>query len=215
MGTTGTHTEFAEIASEQHDQTGTSGIGSRQEERMETGGPPSTNRTADGSAVAEVPEWVTLDDDEEIIWIATPSRWTYVGVILSAVLGSIVALVIAFNGSVDVYVGPLPFDYLLLYVLPIAATPTLLYEIESRNTKYVLTTKQVWYKSGILTEYTNPIRLENVTTIEYDQTYKERLCSVGDIYVSTAGTGGYDMVLQKIPDPAPKSSLIMEYQDRQ
>jgi uncharacterized membrane protein YdbT with pleckstrin-like domain len=94
------------------------------------------------------------------------------------------------------------------------AGPTLLYEIESRNTKYVLTNKQLWYKSGIVTVYTNPIRLDNVTTIEYDQSFRERTFSMGDVYVSTAGSSGYDMVLDNIPDPARKCSEIMQYQSR-
>jgi uncharacterized membrane protein YdbT with pleckstrin-like domain len=66
-----------------------------------------------------------------------------------------------------------------------------------------------------VSEYTNPIRLKNIETIEYDQGFVERLFSYGDIYVSTAGSTGYDMVLAETPGPASRSSDIMEYQDRE
>jgi hypothetical protein len=173
-----------------------------------------TDRTRRGSA-DEIPEWITLEDDEEVIWISGPSRWTYVDTLTSALIGSFVVLYFVFNGSIDFRLGPVPIDYLLLYLVPAMVMPTILSEIESRNVTYVLTNEQLWYKYGLISNFTNPIQLTNVTTIEYGQSYKERLWSVGHVYVSTAGSHGYDMILEDLPKPRQKSAEIMQHQERQ
>jgi membrane protein YdbS with pleckstrin-like domain len=177
--------------------------------------PDDFTRQDDSNAESapETPDWITLESGEELVWISGPSRWTYVGLLASTVIISLVVAVIVFNGRVDVWIGPVPIDYLLLYVVFALAVPTALKEIRHQKTTYLLTSKQLWYKSGIITVYTEQIQLHNVETIEYDQSFRDRALSIGDIYVSTAGSRDYDMILEEISDPAQKCSDVMLHQD--
>jgi uncharacterized membrane protein YdbT with pleckstrin-like domain len=119
-------------------------------------------------------DWLTLDEDEQILWSGQPHFY-------SIVPGLVVGLVFA----------------VVLIGLPIIAQSYLYRE----TTEYVLTSKALYRKRGILSRDVQKIEFEKIQNTSYSQGALGRYVGYGDVEISTAGGSGVEMKFGSVPEP--------------
>lgn len=126
-------------------------------------------------------EWLTLDADEEVLWSSRAHRYS----LYTNLAAGVVLLV--FLVGVFVIVGSW-----LTY----------------RNTNYVVTTKRIYAKRGILSRNVQTVDFGKVQNINYTQTALGTQFGYGNVEISTAGSSGAEITFRSIPDPADVQELI-------
>lgn len=153
-----------------------------------------------------VPTWVTLTPEERVIWKGHPSLWL-VGWLIIVSLG-IIAI------GIGVYVffeGILRF----LSVIPIAIGVLIMGRayLSHKSVYYVLTTQEVYKKSGLFSRSVMNIRLDRIQNTSFTQSFLERFMKYGTIEIDTAGTGGTELILYAVSNPKHVNGLITEQLD--
>ena len=155
----------------------------------------------------EVPEWVTLTEGEGIRWEGHPS--------LRLVLPSIViGLVIAIAGVALVFVVPEPsLQWLPLVGVPIGIAIIGWAYVSQRSTHYIITSEEVYRKTGIVNRNVAQVRLDRVQNTTYEQSVLERLFSYGHITIYTAGSDTMDVSFDGVSDPQRVNQALTEALD--
>jgi membrane protein YdbS with pleckstrin-like domain len=128
------------------------------------------------SSVENRPEWVSLDDDEEIIWTGEPSVATLYGTVVTGL-----ALLVVVIGLL-VLLG-VPFSYLRI-----------------KNTDYVVTQKALYAKSGVFSTNIETVDLDRIQNTEFRQSFWGTQFDYGELLISTAGSGGAEITFDGIAD---------------
>jgi len=126
-------------------------------------------------------EWLTLDDDEELLWSSRPHKYSLVP-----------ALVVGIPLS------------LVLVGIPIIVGAYLNY----KNTNYVVTDAGLYKKTGVLSRDVQKIGFDKVQNTSYSQSAVGSYFGYGNVDVSTAGSGGVEMRFRSVPDPASVQELV-------
>jgi membrane protein YdbS with pleckstrin-like domain len=136
----------------------------------------------ESAATAEVDlDWLTLDDGEEVLWASTPHKSSLVPALAVGI--------------------PLSF---VLIGLPIIASAYLSFT----NTNYVVTTRGLYRKRGILSRDVKQIGFDKVQNISYSQSAVGSRLGYGTVEISTAGSSGVELRFRSIPTPAEIQELI-------
>ena len=126
-------------------------------------------------------DWLTIEDDEELLWSSRPHR----------------------SSLVPAFVVGVPLS-LVLIGIPIVVGAYLAH----RNTHYVVTDQGLYRKTGVLSRDVQKIGFEKVQNTSYSQSAVGSYFGYGDVDVSTAGSGGVEMRFRSVPDPADVQRLI-------
>lgn len=126
-------------------------------------------------------EWLTLDEDEELLWSSRPHK----------------------SSLVPAFVVGIPLS-LVLIGIPILIGAYLTY----KNTNYAITTGGLYKKTGILSRDVKKVSFEKVQNTSYSQTATGSYFGYGNVDISTAGSSGVEMRFRSIPDPAGVQQLI-------
>jgi uncharacterized membrane protein YdbT with pleckstrin-like domain len=126
-------------------------------------------------------DWLTLDEDEEIVWSGKPHE----------------------SSLIPALVVGVPLSILLVGVFIIAAA-----YFQRENTEYVVTTDALYRKSGILSRSVQRVDFEKVQNTSYSQGFFGQQFGYGNIEVSTAGGAGVEMAFQSVPDPKDVQELV-------
>ena len=142
-----------------------------------------TDPPADGAhPTADVDlSWLTLDDGEEVLWASTPHKSSLVP---SLAIG-------------------IPLSFVLIGI-PIVVSAYLTYT----NTNYVVTSRGLYRKRGILSRDVKQIGFDKVQNISYTQTAVGAQLGYGTVEISTAGSSGVELRFRNIPTPAEIQELI-------
>lgn len=132
-------------------------------------------------------EWLTLDDEEDVVWSDTPHPASIVP-----------ALIIG-----------LPLSLVLVGV-PIVVSAYL----SLRNTHYVVTTSGLYRKSGILSRDVQKIGFDKVQNTSYSQGILGSYLGFGNVDVSTAGGSGVEMQFQSVENPREVAELVNRHVKR-
>ncbi len=120
-------------------------------------------------------DWLTLDDDEEILWEGEISQKSMYGA----------------------YAVGVPLILLLgLGLLIIAGS-----YLTIRHTDYVITNKGVYKKTGILSRSVTEIEYEKIQNTSYSAGPVGRYFGYGTVDISTAGGSGVEMSLRDVDEP--------------
>ncbi|ELZ26460.1 hypothetical protein C474_19969 [Halogeometricum pallidum JCM 14848] len=126
-------------------------------------------------------DWLTLDDDEEVVWSDTPHPASIVPALA---------------------VG-LPLS-LVLVGIPIVASAYL----SLRNTHYVVTTSGLYRKSGILSRDVQKVGFDKVQNTSYSQGILGSYVGFGNVDISTAGGSGIEMRFGSVENPREVAELV-------
>lgn len=120
-------------------------------------------------------DWLTLGDDEEILWEGEISQKSMIG---AYVIGVPLILVLGLG---------------LLIIVPSYLT--------IKHTDYVITNKGVYKKTGILSRSVTEIEYEKIQNTSFSAGPMGRYFGYGDVDISTAGGSGVEMKLRAVEDP--------------
>jgi len=119
-------------------------------------------------------DWLTLDDDEEVVWSGKPHKSSLIPALIVGVPLSIILVGLLIIGSAYLY---------------------------RENTRYVVTTDALYRKSGVLSRDVQRIDFGKVQNTSYSQGFFGTRFGYGNVDVSTAGGSGVEMQFQSVPDP--------------
>ncbi|MFW6436076.1 MAG: PH domain-containing protein [Halococcoides sp.] len=129
--------------------------------------------TADTEEAASF-DWLTLDEDEKVLWVGEPHVASIVpalavGVVLSIVLIGIPIIVAAYLGR--------------------------------QNTVFLMTTDGLYHKKGILSRDVQKIGFEKIQNISFSQGALGASIGYGTVDISTAGGSGVEMQFRGVEEP--------------
>lgn len=119
-------------------------------------------------------DWLTLDEDESIIWSAKPHE----------------------SSLIPALVMGIPLSIVLVGLFIIAGA-----YFHRENTRYVVTTDALYKKTGILSRDVQRIDLGKVQNTSYSQGFFGAQFGYGTVEISTAGGSGVEMRFRSVPDP--------------
>ncbi|MES3518498.1 MAG: PH domain-containing protein [Natronomonas sp.] len=170
----------------------------------------------------EPPEWVTLTGDESVIWSGGPANVRVAEEVLGEVVLVAAGLWLVFVQPAAIGAVTLPaFGFVPLGIagvgLVVAGVGLLfgiLTYLRFRAIEYLITTKELYVKRGLVSRSVENLRLERVQNNGFEQTVLQRLLGYGHVHVSTAGGGGVELRFKNVPDPGDVNGIITERLDR-
>lgn len=119
-----------------------------------------------------------LHEGETVLFEGRPSwrsilGFYIVGILVSAAIGAVVALVDTTGTGIVVFVVLVALVVLIGYLRRLA-------------TRYVISDERLWIKHGLLSRRTQETRLSRVQNVNTDQSVLERLLRVGTVEFDTA-----------------------------
>jgi uncharacterized membrane protein YdbT with pleckstrin-like domain len=151
--------------------------------------PDTTDGIGDPSSY-EKPEWLSLDPDEEIVWVGEPVKLSLVGT-------AIVGVILTFFLVGIVILLALPFSYLSI-----------------KNTDFVVTTKSLYVKKGVLSTNIETVDIDKIQNTEYNQSFWGKQFDYANIDISTAGSSGAEITFQSIRNARAVRERISELGNR-
>jgi membrane protein YdbS with pleckstrin-like domain len=152
--------------------------GRERSDQQATGGTPTGVESAGGASgmTDDVSEWLSLEHDEETVWVGEPTKLRLVG---TAVTGVILI--------------PFLIGILVLLFLPVTY-------LSLKHTDYVVTNRSLYVKQGVLSTNVESIDLDRIQNTEFTQSFWGKQLGFGTIDVSTAGSSGADISFSGIED---------------
>lgn len=139
-------------------------------------------RMSDSSTIdPETADWLTLDEDEEIVWSGKPHE----------------------SSLIPALVVGLPLSLVLVGLFIIAGS-----YLQRENTQYVVTTDGLYKKTGILSRDVQRIDFGKVQNTSYSQGFFGSRFGYGNVDISTAGGSGIEMQFRSVPEPREVQELI-------
>lgn len=157
--------------------------------------------------------WVSLDPDEEILIHDHPSKWILADEIIMGVALIGVALIVALREPVpleSLSVAGIPGKIVLVSSAVVVALATIgIASLARVKTVYLITTKQIYWKKGILSYHGDPIDIPDVVDQEAKKNIVEKQLGFGTVTIKTAATAELEgdngdvghLKFRHIPDP--------------
>ena len=142
-------------------------------------------------------DWRWLDTDETIVWEGRPRLTTIAG---SVIVG--LAVLVAAGGFAVTVDPRLAAGGLLGVALPIWAA------LYITRTTYLVTTRAVWVKTGVLGRSVRRVTLSKVQNTAYEQSVRGSLFGYGTVTVEVAG--GDDIDFRRISNPRSVQETITD-----
>ena len=175
-----------------------------------------------GESADQVPDWVTLTDDETVVWRGGPSTARVVQELLGETLLVVVGIAVVAVGSgavaaVDpptLSAVPLGLVGIGLAVVLLGVVLGVVTYLRFRAIVYLITTSELYRKRGLFSRSVRNLRLERVQDSGFRQSAVQRLLGYGTVHVSTAGGGGVELRFRDVPDPEAVNGRITRQLDR-
>jgi uncharacterized membrane protein YdbT with pleckstrin-like domain len=158
-------------------------------------------------ALGSTPDWFHISDDENVVWESRPHPVTMGGELPIGIGLALAGFIVAGWSGTD-GVGPLTIFGVLMTVAGgiVAFARYLVWT----NTRYVITSSELYKKRGIVSRDVTQFRLDRVQNISLSQSGIGRLLGYGDLTVYTAGSGDPELVFQRVPQPDRASSRLSD-----
>lgn len=168
--------------------------------------------------MADTPDWVTLTDGEEVVWQGRPTLYHFVGQTIFGVVVAGVGLLVWVVAENVIETGlPLPAEVPggliggFIVLIGIATSGKRL--LEWRSIRYLLTSKEVYRKSGVVSRSVTNLNLNQIQNTTFTQSVTGRLMSHGHVHIETAGSRGTEITFRNVPDPEEVVGYITEELD--
>jgi len=146
----------------------------RTSEAGEPGG-SLTDRAA-AAADSDVSEWLSLEPGEEVVWVGEPTELRMVGTLVTGVV-----------------LIPFLIGILILLFSPLSY-------LGIKHTDYVVTTRSLYVKQGVLSTNIESVDLDRIQNTEFTQSFWGTQLGFGTIEISTAGSSGADISFDDVED---------------
>lgn len=153
--------------------------------------------------MVEDAEWLSLDPGEELVWWGQPRVRRILPAVAKALFWAAVFLAAAVVGPqfAPPDVPPLAVTAGGVLLAVAALGSAVAAYVRTRNVYYVLTDRNVYRKRGVLSTSVTRVGVANVQNTQLRKHPLGNLFDYGTVEVSSAGTGGADLVLRDLDDP--------------
>ncbi|RZV11863.1 PH (Pleckstrin Homology) domain-containing protein [Natrinema hispanicum] len=153
------------------------------------------------------PDWFHISEDEDIVWESRPHPIT-MGARLPVGIGlALAGLLVAGWSVID---GPSPLMLLGFGLLVVGVAVVFGRYLVWTNTRYVITSAELYTKRGVVSRDVTQFRLERVQNTSLSQSGLGRLLGYGDLTVYTAGSGDPELTFERVPNPEVASSRLSD-----
>ena len=143
-----------------------------------------------------------LHEGETVLFEGRPSwrsilGFYIVGILVSAAIGAVVALIDKTGTGIVVFVVLVGLVVLIGY-------------LRRLSTRYVISDERLWIKHGLLARRTQETRLARVQNVNTDQSVFERVLRVGTVDFDTAGSDApeADFSFRGVDDPGKVAQTV-------
>lgn len=158
-------------------------------------------------AFGSTPDWFHISEDEDIVWESRPHPIT-MGARLPVGIGLALAGLLVTGWSV--IDGPSLLTLLGFGLLVVGVAVAFSRYLVWTNTRYVITSSELYKKRGIISRDVTQFRLERVQNTSLSQSGLGRLLGYGDLTVYTAGSGDPELTFERVPNPEVASSRLSD-----
>lgn len=156
------------------------------------------------------PSWVHLADDEQVVWEGKPHPVAMGAGVPVGVGLALVGFFLAGRGVVS----DSTFVTAVGAILAVLAAALLVVQyVVWTNTRYVITSSELYAKRGVLSRNVTQFRLDRVQNTTLRESVPGRLFGYGDLVVHTAGSGDPELTFDRIPRPHRANSLLTDQLD--
>jgi uncharacterized membrane protein YdbT with pleckstrin-like domain len=169
------------------------------------------------------PKWLHLSSEENVLWFGRPHWITIILPLFVAILMFVVGLagtvfllqnninIIIIGSDIPGWVSLLPLVFTVIGLLG-----GIWMYLQWRFTAYVITSGEIYEKRGVISQNIDHFRIERIQNTTCNQSIIERLLSLGDVVIYTAGSGKQDMILDHVPNPKQVDrTLAVQYDELQ
>ncbi|NGM68977.1 PH domain-containing protein [Natronolimnobius sp. AArcel1] len=158
---------------------------------------------------ASTPDWLHLTDEEEIVWESRPHPIAMGPRVPLALAIVLVGVVLAGWGVTDSGIAIVALFGVVLMIagLIVAGIQYIIWT----NTRYVITSDELYKKYGIISRDVTQFRLDRVQNTSLQQSTVGRVFGYGNLTVYTAGSGEPELTFERTPRPERASSVLNEY----
>ena len=154
------------------------------------------------------PEWLHLSEGEEVVWESRPHPVEMGRRLPLGLLVVFVGIVLVAWGAND---GGVSLVNAVGIVVTVAgAVVSLVQYVYWTNTRYVITTSQLYEKRGVVSTAVTQFRLDRVQNTSLSQPVIGRLLGYGNLTVYTAGSGDPELTFERLPRPHEASTVLSE-----
>jgi uncharacterized membrane protein YdbT with pleckstrin-like domain len=151
------------------------------------------------------PDWLHLSNDERIVWESRPHPITMGIRVPLALLLVLIGFTLAGWSGIN---GPDVLTYSGIVLVLIGAAVAAVQYVYWRNTRYVITSVELYKKRGVISRDVTQFRLDRVQNTTLQQDAIGRLLEYGDLTVYTAGSGDPELTFERTPRPERASSAL-------
>jgi uncharacterized membrane protein YdbT with pleckstrin-like domain len=112
------------------------------------------------------------------------------------------------------YAGVFILGFLLLFAYGIGLLFIIGAIIHRNSIRYTITNRRIKTKKGIIGKKVDEIDIPHIRNISSRQDFSAKILGYGDILIGTAGTAGYEIIIEKINHPEETVTLIKDLQNR-
>ncbi|TYL39432.1 hypothetical protein CV102_03795 [Natronococcus pandeyae] len=153
------------------------------------------------------PDWLHLSDDERIVWESRPHPITMGIRVPVALLVLLAGFALAGWSATD---GATVLTYAGIVIAVAGAVAVFLRYIFWWNTRYVITSAELYKKHGVVSRDVTQFRLDRVQNTTLEQDAIGRLLGYGDLTVYTAGSGDPELTFERTPRPERAGSALSD-----
>ena len=153
------------------------------------------------------PEWLHLGADEEIVWEGRPHP---IDMGISLPIGIVLFLIgmaLAGWGGSD---ADIVISFVGVAVAVAGGVIALVQYAFWTNTRYVITSSELYKKRGVISRDVVQFRLDRVQNTSLQQDVLGRVLKYGDLTVYTAGSGEPELTFERVPYPSRASARLNE-----
>ncbi|SFS33915.1 PH domain-containing protein [Halostagnicola kamekurae] len=158
-------------------------------------------------AFGSTPDWFHLSDEHDIVWESRPHPVAMGTGLPVGVLVTLVGIVVVGWSTASETTLFLAIGFALALV---GVSLVLVRYLVWTNTRYVITTAELYKKDGVVSRDVTQFRLERVQNISLEQDAVGRLLGYGNLTVYTAGSGDPELIFEHVPRPDHASSLLSD-----
>lgn len=159
------------------------------------------------SGPEEPPDWLHLSDDEAIVWQRRPhpvALWPGAAIGAGIALAGLALIWLATTNGV-----PLG-SWLGLAITLVGAVIVGIRYAFWTNTRYVITTAELYEKRGVVSRDVTQFRLDRIQNTTLEQSVAGRLLGYADLTVYTAGSGDPELTFSQVPAPGAASAALTD-----
>ena len=160
------------------------------------------------------PSWVTLTDDETVVWSGGPGRIRLIEEILVELLIILLGVGLFAAPRYDLLPVAVPgIEIVGLALVGVGLVLAIVTVLRFRATAYLITNNELYLKHGLISRSVQNTRLNQVQDTGFSQSALQRVFGLGNVYVSTAGRSGTSIRFKNVPNPARVNGIITEQLD--